>query len=126
MKTWVFWLTEYIHFYALHILASAVFIIAGFLFKLSFFTLTQPGAYILLFFIWGHTQIAMSFFISTLFNRSRVALSKFSSFSILFNLVPSLLLTSCFLFFASARLLFSTGWGYHQCMPRTPVEWAGS
>jgi len=91
MKTWVFWLTEYIHFYALHILASAVFIIAGFLFKLSFFTLTQPGAYILLFFIWGHTQIAMSFFISTLFNRSRVALSKLSSFQSCFLSPPNLL-----------------------------------
>jgi len=43
MKTWVYWLTEYIRFYVLHILSTIIFIVTGFIFRLNFFTLTDPG-----------------------------------------------------------------------------------
>ncbi|KAI8909841.1 hypothetical protein EDD86DRAFT_190603 [Gorgonomyces haynaldii] len=41
---------------------------------LTFFTLTDNGVLILLFFIWGHNQISLAFFLATFFNRSRLAL----------------------------------------------------
>jgi len=70
----VYWLSEYIHFYSLHIISTIVFIITGFIFKLQFFTLTSPGVYLLLFFLWGHVQILLAFLFSSLFQRSRYAL----------------------------------------------------
>ena len=74
MRTWVYWCCEYVHFYVLHAISATVFVLTGLLFRLEFFVNTDPGAYILLLFVWGHAQIAMAFFLATFFNRSRVAL----------------------------------------------------
>eukprot|EP00160_Parvularia_atlantis_P010481 Unigene2049_Nuclearia_a/m.6373 Unigene2049_Nuclearia_a/g.6373 ORF Unigene2049_Nuclearia_a/g.6373 Unigene2049_Nuclearia_a/m.6373 type:complete len:631 (-) Unigene2049_Nuclearia_a:124-2016(-) len=74
LKLPVYWLSEYIHFYILHIICTAVFIVTGFIFRLPFFTLTAPGVYVLLFFLWGHVQIIMAFLLSSFFQRSRYAL----------------------------------------------------
>ena len=74
LKQWVYIMTEYIHFYILHILTSFVFIITGVICQLEFFTQTDPGVYILLLFVWGHVQVAMAFFLATFFNKARTAL----------------------------------------------------
>jgi ABC-type multidrug transport system fused ATPase/permease subunit len=51
-----------------------MFIIAGVAFRMPFFTKVQPGVYIILFFFWGHVQIALAFFLSCFFSKSRTAL----------------------------------------------------
>ncbi|KAG0365950.1 hypothetical protein BGZ54_005998 [Gamsiella multidivaricata] len=69
-----YYVAHYIHFYILHILSSLMFIIAGVAFRMPFFTKVQPGVFILLFFFWGHVQIALAFFLSCFFSKSRTAL----------------------------------------------------
>ena len=71
---WAYYLTEYVLFFVLHVISTIVFIVTGLIFQLDFFTLTAPGVYILLFFMWGNVQIVMAFFLSTFFARSRTAL----------------------------------------------------
>lgn len=51
-----------------------MFIIAGIAFRMPFFVKVQPGVYVLLFFFWGHVQIALAFFLSCFFSKSRTAL----------------------------------------------------
>ncbi|KAI8602336.1 hypothetical protein EDD21DRAFT_372164 [Dissophora ornata] len=74
LKSFTYYVAHYIHFYVLHILSTLMFIIAGLAFRMPFFTLVQPGVYILLFFFWGHVQIALAFFLSCFFSKSRTAL----------------------------------------------------
>ncbi|KAL7746288.1 hypothetical protein RI367_008359 [Sorochytrium milnesiophthora] len=74
MKSYAYYLTHYIHFYTMHIMAVAVFILTGVAFRLDFFARTDPGVYILLFFLWGHAQIALAFFFASIFSKSRTAL----------------------------------------------------
>lgn len=66
--------THYIHFYFLHILATLVFIAAGWITGMELFTQTDPWVYIILFFFWGHAQVALSFLISNFFDKNRTAL----------------------------------------------------
>ncbi|CAG8516044.1 24254_t:CDS:10 [Dentiscutata erythropus] len=70
----VYYFTHYFHFYILYIIASALLIVPGYYLKLTFFTLTDPWIIGILFFIWGHIQIAMAFLFSTFFQKSRNAL----------------------------------------------------
>ncbi|KAI8909839.1 hypothetical protein EDD86DRAFT_190811 [Gorgonomyces haynaldii] len=74
MKSWSYYISHYITFYVLYTLSTLVFLISGYYGKLTFFTLTQSSVLIWMFFVWGHNQIALAFFFSTLFNRSRFAL----------------------------------------------------
>ena len=74
LKLWAYWLSEFVLFFVLHVISTIVFIVAGVAFRLEFFTITDPGVYILLFFMWGLVQIAMAFLLSTFFSRSRTAL----------------------------------------------------
>ncbi|KAI8361481.1 P-loop containing nucleoside triphosphate hydrolase protein [Mortierella sp. GBAus27b] len=74
LKSITYYVAHYVHFYILHILSSLMFIIAGLAFRMPFFTKVQPGVYLLLFFFWGHVQIALAFFLSCFFSKSRTAL----------------------------------------------------
>ncbi|KAG0321451.1 hypothetical protein BGZ99_003922 [Dissophora globulifera] len=74
LKSITYYVAHYIHFYTLHILATLMFIIAGGVFRMPFFLKVQPGVYLLLFFFWGHVQIALAFFLSCFFSKSRTAL----------------------------------------------------
>ncbi|KAJ3070188.1 hypothetical protein HDU99_002746, partial [Rhizoclosmatium hyalinum] len=74
LKGWTYYLSHYVTFYILYIFSTAVFLIVGSRSSLTFFTQTQTGVLILIFFIWGHIQIVLSFLLSTLFSRSRIAL----------------------------------------------------
>ncbi|KAI8825016.1 uncharacterized protein EV422DRAFT_242205 [Fimicolochytrium jonesii] len=74
LKVWTYWLAHYIHFYSLHILSAAVFLIVGAAVKMSMFTKTSPGVLILVLFIWGHAQVALSFLLGALFGTSRTGL----------------------------------------------------
>ena len=74
LSSWSYYVTHYIHFYILHIFASMVFILAGLATGLDFFVKTNAGVYILLFFFWGHAQVALSFVLSVFFDKNRTAL----------------------------------------------------
>ncbi|KAG0052778.1 hypothetical protein BGZ83_002132 [Gryganskiella cystojenkinii] len=74
LKSITYYIAHYIHFYILHVISSIMFIIAGVAFRMPFFTKIQPGVFILLFFFWGHVQIALAFFLSCFFSKSRTAL----------------------------------------------------
>ncbi|KAJ3287188.1 hypothetical protein HDU79_005878 [Rhizoclosmatium sp. JEL0117] len=74
LKGWTYYLSHYVTFYILYIFSTAVFLIVGSRSSLTFFTQTQTAVLILIFFIWGHIQIVLSFLFSTLFSRSRIAL----------------------------------------------------
>ncbi|KAF9186902.1 hypothetical protein BGZ51_001692 [Haplosporangium sp. Z 767] len=74
LKSITYYVAHYIHFYALHVIASLMFICAGLAFQMPFFTQIDPGVFILLFFFWGHVQIALAFFLSCFFSKSRTAL----------------------------------------------------
>ncbi|RKP20028.1 hypothetical protein ROZALSC1DRAFT_28441 [Rozella allomycis CSF55] len=96
LRTWTYYLMHYAFFYLMHFLASTVFIIAGVVARLDFFVKTDPGVYILLFFLWGHVQIIIAFLLSCFFNKSRNAL--IVSFliviaSVLINIVAGTLFT---------------------------------
>lgn len=74
LKSITYYVAHYIHFYILHIISSIMFILAGVAFRMPFFTKVDPGVFILLFFFWGHVQIALAFFLSCFFSKSRTAL----------------------------------------------------
>lgn len=76
LKTYTYYITHSLHFYALHIISSAVFLIAGKAFQMELFTRTQTGVLVLLFLVWGVVQIALAFFFATLFSKSRTALGR--------------------------------------------------
>jgi ABC-type Na+ transport system ATPase subunit NatA len=58
----------------LFVSSSLVFIVTGLFQQLTFFTISSKAAILIIFFIWGHNQIALAFFFSTLFNKSQSAL----------------------------------------------------
>jgi ABC-2 family transporter protein len=74
MRPGAYYLSHYITFLLLFTLSSAVFLTTGFLTGLTLFTQTEISALLLLFFVWGNNQVALSFFFATLFDRSRIAL----------------------------------------------------
>ncbi len=74
LKSLAYFLTHYAHFYSLHILSSTFFLLTGWIVKMDMFVKTDFGVLILMFFIWGHVQIILAFFFSTIFNKSRNAL----------------------------------------------------
>ncbi|KAI1317508.1 hypothetical protein EDD11_008315 [Mortierella claussenii] len=74
LKSIMYYIAHYIHFYILHIISSLMFIIAGVVFRMPFFTKVDPGVFLLIFFFWGHVQIALAFFLSCFFSKSRTAL----------------------------------------------------
>ncbi|KAL2917001.1 hypothetical protein HK105_203433 [Polyrhizophydium stewartii] len=74
MRSTAYYGSQYITLYVLFAVSTIIFLIVGYSTKLTLFTLTDTGVLLLLFFIWGHNQIALSFFFTALFNRSRTAL----------------------------------------------------
>ncbi|KAG0232000.1 hypothetical protein BGW42_008511 [Actinomortierella wolfii] len=74
LKSLTYYTAHYIHFYSLHLLSSVMFVLAGLAFRLPLFTKVEAGVFILVFFFWGHVQIALAFFLSCFFSKSRTAL----------------------------------------------------
>ncbi|CAG8754990.1 25011_t:CDS:2 [Gigaspora margarita] len=74
LKSFIYYLTHYLHFYSVHIITTLVFVITGLIFKMEIFTKTSPSVYIILFFVWGHIEIALAFLFSCFFSKARIAL----------------------------------------------------
>ena len=68
-----YWIINYIFDLALFIVVSGVFVICELFFRVRFFTQTSPLLTFLLFILWGNCMIAMAFFFTTIFNKSRTA-----------------------------------------------------
>jgi hypothetical protein len=88
MKT--YWAINYFYNYCLYTVVVLIFVITELIFKVRFFTQTRyemsstciliifsPLLLFLLFFIWGHTMISLSFFFTVFFKRAQTASSTF-------------------------------------------------
>ncbi|PVU87965.1 hypothetical protein BB561_006096 [Smittium simulii] len=73
LKYYSYYLTHYAHFLTLSILTNSIFLITGIAFRMELFIKTSLGVLILLLFIWGNVQVALSFFFSTLFKQFKFA-----------------------------------------------------
>ncbi|KAL5032323.1 hypothetical protein RTP6_000450 [Batrachochytrium dendrobatidis] len=71
---WSYYATHYLTFYVLYAISVFIFIVSGYISKQTFFTLTHLGVLVILFFIWGHNQISLTFFFAAFFQKSRNAL----------------------------------------------------
>ncbi|KAJ3368382.1 hypothetical protein HDU91_000618 [Kappamyces sp. JEL0680] len=89
----------------LFLLSSLVFIATGLGQKLTFFTVTSRAAVVVMFFIWGNNQIALAFFFSTLFNKSRTALI-FVFILVLCSVIVSLAIEQLFEYTTAPTLIF--------------------
>lgn len=74
MKSITYYLTLYIHFLILGIISSLIFLVSGFAFGMELFRRTSWGVLILVFFLWANVQVALAFFFSAFFSKSRTAL----------------------------------------------------
>lgn len=75
VKTAAYYISHYVAFFLLYMISAFFFLITGYNGKLTLFTLTDSGVLILFLFVWGNNLISLAFFFSTLFNKSRTALS---------------------------------------------------
>lgn len=67
-------IVQYITLYCMFTISTLVFLATGYMHELSFFTITAPSVHFVYFSLWGHNQVALAFFLSTFFNKSRTAL----------------------------------------------------
>eukprot|EP01116_Phalansterium_solitarium_P003056 TRINITY_DN1353_c0_g1_i1.p1 TRINITY_DN1353_c0_g1~~TRINITY_DN1353_c0_g1_i1.p1 ORF type:complete len:911 (+),score=324.01 TRINITY_DN1353_c0_g1_i1:92-2824(+) len=68
-----YWFINYMFFYALYVAVIVMIIIIGYACEVAFFSETGVIVWLLLLFFWGHAQIALSFLMSTWFNKHRPA-----------------------------------------------------
>jgi hypothetical protein len=71
LKMSIYYLVHYIFDYVLYVLIVCCLLASGFAFQYRFFTLSDPGTYLLLFLVWGHVLIALSFFGSIFFSSKK-------------------------------------------------------
>ncbi|KAJ3033330.1 hypothetical protein HDV00_006486 [Rhizophlyctis rosea] len=74
MKPYTYWITHYLHFFTLHVISSAVFLIVGWGARLDMFRKTEVGVLLAVFFMWGNVQVALALFFATFFSKARTAL----------------------------------------------------
>ncbi|KAL6073551.1 ABC transporter, ATPbinding domain containing protein [Balamuthia mandrillaris] len=73
LKMWIYWVVLYLFNYILYLGVMLFLIVFGWIFQFRFFTVNNFLLYFLLFLIWGHTLIAMSFLLSVFFNKAKTA-----------------------------------------------------
>jgi hypothetical protein len=69
----MYYLVQYLFFYALYLILSAVTVCAALACGFAIWLKNNPGTYIILLLLWGHTLIAMAFFLSVFFTKGRTA-----------------------------------------------------
>lgn len=73
MKMSTYWMINYLFDYCVYLLVTILFITVEFIIQVRIFTQTNFFVIFFIFFIWGHTQIALSFFLSSFFNKSSLS-----------------------------------------------------
>lgn len=68
-----YWFINYLFFYAMYVVVMLMIIIVGFACQVPFFIETDFIVWAILLVLWGHAQIALSFLLSTFFNKHRAA-----------------------------------------------------
>ncbi|KAJ3305606.1 hypothetical protein HDV03_001251 [Kappamyces sp. JEL0829] len=74
MKSWAYYLSHYVVFTVLYWASMFIFWMAGLVFKLTLFTLTDKSVLLLLLFVWGNNLISLAFLFASFFSRTRFAL----------------------------------------------------
>jgi hypothetical protein len=74
LKPWAYYLTHFIHFYTLHLISSAIFLLSGWIAEFEMFTQTDLNVLWTVFAVWGLDQVALAFFFSSFFSKTRTAL----------------------------------------------------
>ena len=73
MKAWAYYLAQYVTFYLLFLVSTAVFLIVGRVTQLDMFSKTAPGLLVTIFLVWGAALNSLAFFFASFFNKSRLA-----------------------------------------------------
>lgn len=94
LKLRMYWVVHYLFDYVLYLCIAAFLILAGNVAQFRVFTVNAPGSYILLFLIWGHTLIAMSFLLSVCFGSRKTSLIVGYFMVVGFSLICTILLNS--------------------------------
>ncbi|GJQ15034.1 hypothetical protein GpartN1_g6825.t1 [Galdieria partita] len=105
LQTGVYWLVTYIFMLFMFILFSAIIIVLGIAFRITFFTENYPLTYIGLFFVWGNTCIAFSVFLSSLLRNPSQALMLGWTYVIVVNFMGFLYITKLVKYHASESLM---------------------
>eukprot|EP01117_Protostelium_nocturnum_P005730 TRINITY_DN2068_c0_g1_i1.p1 TRINITY_DN2068_c0_g1~~TRINITY_DN2068_c0_g1_i1.p1 ORF type:complete len:1746 (+),score=587.77 TRINITY_DN2068_c0_g1_i1:107-5344(+) len=74
LKMPIYWIVHYIFNYCLYLVVMIFMVIFGAILNFNFLRINEFGTYFVLYLIWGHTLIAMSFLISIVFTSSRSSL----------------------------------------------------
>eukprot|EP01087_Luapelamoeba_hula_P007099 TRINITY_DN1722_c0_g1_i1.p1 TRINITY_DN1722_c0_g1~~TRINITY_DN1722_c0_g1_i1.p1 ORF type:complete len:950 (+),score=149.32 TRINITY_DN1722_c0_g1_i1:132-2981(+) len=74
MKMWLYWFIVYLWNYFLYFVLMCILIFGGIILRFKFFTVNATATYFFLFAIWGHTLIALTFFLSVFFTNTRTAI----------------------------------------------------
>ncbi|EME27268.1 ABC transporter A family member 12 [Galdieria sulphuraria] len=105
LQTGVYWLVTYIFMLFMFILFSAIIILLGLAFRITFFSENYPLTYIGLFFVWGNTCIAFSMFLSSLMRNPSQALMLGWTYVIVVNFMGFLYITKLVKYHASESLM---------------------
>lgn len=76
IKSWTYYLSHYITFYVLYVISTFLFLITGKGMDLSFFTTTETGVLVLLFFVWGAFSLIQDTTRSRLHSSSQLCSAK--------------------------------------------------
>ncbi|KAF9296536.1 hypothetical protein BGZ88_012464 [Linnemannia elongata] len=68
-----YYLAHYVEFMTMQLILTVVFVVTALAVKNEFLWNTNPGLVILLFLLWAHVQTTFSFFLASLFSKSRRA-----------------------------------------------------
>ncbi|KAI9204485.1 uncharacterized protein BJ171DRAFT_505933 [Polychytrium aggregatum] len=74
LKVWAYYVSHYITMFVLYVLSAIMFVAVGTGTKMDVFVNTGKGVLPVLLLVWGNAQIALAFFFSQIFSKSRVAL----------------------------------------------------
>lgn len=74
LRTSHYWVATYLGFYVQYFCAALLLVVVGLAARIAFFTDNSPLAYVPLFFIWGHTMIALAFVLAPWFTSPETAL----------------------------------------------------
>lgn len=73
LSRWTYWLVTYTFHFLLYVPVAIEIFVFSLLFKIRMFTQTNGLVLILTFFLWGHAEVVLGFFLSNFFSRPRTA-----------------------------------------------------
>ncbi|KAK1865559.1 hypothetical protein I4F81_008088 [Pyropia yezoensis] len=74
LRTAHYWVATYLGFYVQYFFAAVLLVAVGLASRIAFFTDNSPLAYVPLFFLWGHTMIALAMVLAPWFSSPETAL----------------------------------------------------